>query len=84
MSTIPNLAQEDPLISSEQRAAALERVAGSLTFKRAARLREFLIYVGRKSVAEYTCEIHEQEIGKLVFGRPDSYLRHQHGQHRAG
>jgi hypothetical protein len=73
MPATPSLAQEDQLISSKQRAAALERVAGSLTFKRAARLREFLIYVGRKSVAGHPDEIHEQEIGKLVFGRPDSY-----------
>jgi len=73
MSATPSLAQEDQLISREERSAALERVAGSMTFKRAVRLREFLIYVGRKSVSGDSGEIHEQEIGKVVFGRPDSY-----------
>jgi len=48
----------------------LERVAASQHFKRVARLREFLLYVGRQSVRDNSIIIHEQEIGATVFGRP--------------
>lgn len=51
----------------------LERAAASPTLKRAARLREFLFYVGAKSIKEGRNDIHEQEIGQAVFGRRDSY-----------
>jgi len=51
----------------------LERVAESSHLTRATRLREFLFYVGHKSIKENSTEIHEQEIGQLVFGRDESY-----------
>lgn len=51
----------------------LERVAASQHFKRAARLREFLLYVGRQSARDNSIIIHEQEIGATVFGRPSVY-----------
>lgn len=51
----------------------LERAAASPALKRAARLREFLFYVGSKSLKEGRTGIHEQEIGQAVFGRRDSY-----------
>lgn len=51
----------------------LERVAASPALKRAARLREFLLYVGTKSLREGRTAIHEQEIGREVFGRGESY-----------
>lgn len=51
----------------------LEGAAASSHLKRAARLREFLLYVGRKSIKEGTTDIHEQEIGQAVFGRRESY-----------
>lgn len=51
----------------------LERAAGSPALKRAARLREFLFYVGEKSLKEGRTNIHEQEIGQAVFGRRESY-----------
>jgi hypothetical protein len=51
----------------------LESVAASPHLKRATRLKEFLFYVGRKSVKEGCSDIHEQEIGQVVFGRRDSY-----------
>jgi hypothetical protein len=47
--------------------------AASSQLKRAARLREFLLYVGRKSIKEGSTDIHEQEIGQAVFGRRESY-----------
>lgn len=61
--------------SVEQRRALIERVAASEQFSRSARLRDFLLYIGRQSLKEGCPEIHEQEIGSKVFGRPDSYDR---------
>jgi hypothetical protein len=51
----------------------LEAAAASDHLKRAARLKEFLYYVGKKSIKEGLSDIHEQEIGHAVFGRRDSY-----------
>jgi hypothetical protein len=63
--------------SVEERRALIERVAGSELFGRSARLRDFLLYVGRQSLNEGSSEIHEQEIGVRVFGRPALYDRSQ-------
>lgn len=63
--------------SVEERLALIERVAASEQFGRSARLRDFLLYVGRQSLKEGAFEIHEQEIGIRVFGRPASYDRSQ-------
>ena len=51
----------------------VERVAATPSLKRAARLREFLLFVANKSLREGRAEIHEQEIGETVFLRPRSY-----------
>ena len=51
----------------------LERVAACSTLKRAARLREFLYFVGTKSLKEGPRDLHEQEIGHVVFGRERNY-----------
>jgi hypothetical protein len=51
----------------------LERAAASPQLKRAARSREFLFYVAGKSLKEGCTEIHEQEIGHVVFGRGKDY-----------
>lgn len=59
----------------DERLALVERVAASELFSRSARLRDFLLYVARQSLKEGNREIHEQEIGTRVFGRPDSYDR---------
>jgi hypothetical protein len=69
------LADDQP--SVEERWALIERVAGSEQFIRSVRLRDFLLYVGRRSLKEGCPEIHEQEIGAKVFGRPSSYDRSQ-------
>ncbi len=53
--------------------ALLERVVNSPRFQRAARLREFLLFVGRRSIREHSDQIAEQEIGTEVFGRPPNY-----------
>ena len=65
--------QELPSVA--QRQALIERVAASAHFSRSARLRDFLLYVGRQSLKDGWPEIHEQEIGAKVFGRPISYDR---------
>lgn len=61
--------------SIEERQALIERVAASEQFSRSARLRDFLLYVGKQSLKERQPEIHEEEIGTRVFGRPASYDR---------
>jgi hypothetical protein len=69
----PAAAAEQP--SAEERWALIERVAASEQFSRSVRLRDFLLYVGKQSLREDSPEIHEQEIGAKVFGRPASYDR---------
>jgi len=71
----PDRAAGKPEPSVEERRALIERVAASEQFSRSARLRDFLLYVGRQSLREGCAEIHEQEIGAKVFGRPVSYDR---------
>lgn len=53
--------------------ALLERIGASPGLRRAPRLREFLDYVARRSLHDGCMQIHEQEIGIAVFGRPDTY-----------
>jgi hypothetical protein len=60
-----------------ERRALIDRVAASAQFSRSARLRDFLLYVGRESLKDGVPEIHEQEIGVRVFGRSPSYDRSQ-------
>lgn len=76
MATIPH--NSEPAVAEAQagikeRRALIERVAASEQFSRSARLRDFLLYVGKRSLREGCPEIHEQEIGAQVFGRPSSY-----------
>ena len=51
----------------------LNRVLESTPFKRSARLREFLVYVGNKAILHGVEDLHEQQIGMAVFGRSPSY-----------
>ena len=74
---IPAPAVSETLPSVEERRALIERIAASAHFGRSARLRDFLLYVGGQSLKEGCPEIHEQEIGAKVFGRPSSYDRSQ-------
>jgi hypothetical protein len=71
----PEVAPDKPGI--DERRALIGRVAASAHFKRSARLRDFLLYVGNQSLKEGCPEIHEQEIGAKVFGRSSSYDRSQ-------
>jgi hypothetical protein len=51
----------------------LLRVASSAVFQKSNRSREFLLYVGRRSLADPSTPIREQEIGVDVFGRSPGY-----------
>ncbi|WP_254064685.1 hypothetical protein [Granulicella sp. S156] len=74
---VPAPETSEALASVEERRALIERIAASAHFGRSARLRDFLLYVGGQSLKEGCPEIHEQEIGAKVFGRPSSYDRSQ-------
>jgi len=63
--------------SVDERRALIDRIAGSAQFRRSARLREFLLFVGGHSLQDGCPEIHEQEIGAKVFGRSSTYDRSQ-------
>jgi hypothetical protein len=71
----PALDAAEDLPGLDERRALIERVAASEQFGRSARLRDFLLYVGKQSLKDGCPEIHEQEIGARVFGRPASYDR---------
>ena len=75
MASIANAPLEEGLHKPtvDERRALVERVAASSQFRRAARLRDFLLYVGGQSLKDGCPEIHEQEIGAKVFGRSSSY-----------
>src|SRR5277367_6734346 len=51
----------------------LDRVSRSPQLRRASRLRELLLYIGKQSIEEGRTDLHEQEIGTKVFGRPPHY-----------
>lgn len=72
----PEISSEDEP-SAEQRWALIERIAASEHFSRSMRLRDFLLYVGKQSLKTNSPEMHEQEIGAKVFGRPQNYDRSQ-------
>src|ERR1700712_2422591 len=52
--------------------ALLQRVVESTPFRRATRLRDFLVYVGNEALNDVD-DIHEQQIGIAVFERPIGY-----------
>src|SRR5579864_634109 len=51
----------------------VQRVAASTGFRRAARVRDFLLYVCARALEKHTDEITEQQIGTHVFGRRADY-----------
>jgi len=65
------------LPSADEKRALIDRIVASSQFKRSARLRDFLLYVGAQSLIDGCPDIHEQEIGAKVFGRPSAYDRGQ-------
>jgi hypothetical protein len=57
----------------EQRRQLVQQVASSPYFAKSARLREMLLYVCDRVLDHEVQEIHEQEVGRRVFGRPPDY-----------
>src|SRR5262245_14559896 len=51
----------------------VQRVAASTGFRKAARVRDFLLYVCERALEQHTDEITEQQVGTHVFGRPAGY-----------
>nr|WP_246301802.1 hypothetical protein [Granulicella arctica] len=79
MGSIASAPAEERLeqLSADERRALIDRIATSTQFRRSARLREFLLYVGEQSLKDGCREVHEQEIGAKVFGRSSTYDRSQ-------
>ena len=65
--------QNKELPDTETCQGLLDRILSSPQLKRSARMRELLAYVGRKALDEGCEQLHEQEIGTEVFGRPAGY-----------
>jgi hypothetical protein len=65
-------ATEDRLEDDARWKLAL-RVTAAPCFKRAARLRQFLLYICQKAITNQLEDVREQEIGKAVFGRKPEY-----------
>jgi hypothetical protein len=57
---------------SEQQ-ALVQRIVWSRCFEKSARLRDFLAYICNRATEDPTADIHEQDIGCAVFGRPPDY-----------
>ena len=67
------MSQANVLKSTEERKLLTERVAASRYVNRSARLRDLLLYLTTRVLDEDIDEIHEQEVGHKVFGRPVNY-----------
>lgn len=59
--------------SVDEKRALIDRIVASAQFRRSIRMRDFLLYVGGQSLKDGCPEIHEQEIGAKVFGKPTGY-----------
>ena len=51
----------------------VERIARSRCFTKSARLRDMLLYLSTRAFEDKADQIHEQEVGHRVFGRPPNY-----------
>jgi len=60
-------------LPSTEQGALIDRVVASPQFRRAVRLREFLLFIAQRSIKNGSAPIHEQEIGSAVFERPAAY-----------
>jgi hypothetical protein len=65
--------QPEALHIDDERWQLAVRVAGSPQFRRAPRLRDFLLYVCDKAVQGQVDRLTEQQIGHAVFDRPKDY-----------
>jgi hypothetical protein len=60
-------------VTHDERMELLQRIAASAPFRRATRLREFLLYVGACPANHADDALHEATIGTAVFKRPEGY-----------
>src|SRR3954454_6474416 len=67
------MSQANVVKPTEDRKLLVERVASSRYVNRSARLRDLLVYLTTRMLQEDVDEIHEQEVGNKVFGRPANY-----------
>jgi len=65
--------QNKELPDTETCQALLDRILASSQLKRSTRMRDLLAYVGRRALEDGCEQLHEQEIGTEVFGRPAGY-----------
>lgn len=65
--------EEREVHSLDARWELVLRVSASTGFRKAARVRDFLLYVCARALEQHTDEITEQQIGTHVFGRPVDY-----------
>jgi hypothetical protein len=65
--------EEREVHSLDARWELVLRVSASTGFSKAARVRDFLLYVCARALKQHTEEITEQQIGTHVFGRPADY-----------
>ena len=66
------MARVNDIKVEDNRKLLVERVAASRHFNKSARLRDLLVYLCERGM-EGSTDIHEQEIGHKVFGRPPDY-----------
>jgi hypothetical protein len=57
----------------DEQKALLQRVTWSRQIEKSARIRDFLVFVCERTLQVPAAELHEQEIGCRVFGRPADY-----------
>ncbi|WP_263378133.1 hypothetical protein [Granulicella paludicola] len=65
--------REKGVLDAEACWEVLQRVVGSPQLRRAARMREFLQFVGQRTLKDGVEQVQEQEIGSEVFGRMVGY-----------
>src|SRR5215469_10441045 len=68
-----SMPQANDVKVEDARRLLVERLAISPYFNRSARLRDLLIYLTGRVLEDESAEVHEQEVGHKVFGRPCDY-----------
>lgn len=63
----------NPITVKETKRRLVETVASSHYLSKSARLREMFVYLCDRVLEHSVDEIHEQEVGRRVFGRPPDY-----------
>lgn len=63
----------DSEIRTDARWQLIERIAGSSSFQKSARIRELLFYMAEKTLRGQVHDLSEHAIGSAVFGKPQDY-----------